>query len=104
MINLRVRLSTGNAATTSGSLADVVRLGRNAACEIAIDPLAFPMVSGLHARIEPAGPGFVLVHLSQSNKTLVNDSAVEGSVPVRAGDRVRLGITGPTLEILADRR
>jgi len=77
-----------------------IRLGRDADCEIAIDPHAFPMVSGLHARIEPAGSGFVLVHVSQSNKTLVNDSAVENSVPLRAGDRVRLGITGPTVEIL----
>jgi len=59
------------------------------------------VVSGLHAKIESSGSGFVLVHLSQSNKTLVNDSVVEGSVPVRAGDRVRLGITGPTIEILS---
>jgi hypothetical protein len=100
-LNVRVRLGTGNTATTSESLGDVVRLGRNPDCEIAVDPLAFPMVSGLHARIEAAGPGFVLVHLSQSNRTLVNGSDIEGSVPVRAGDRVRLGITVPIVEILA---
>jgi ABC transport system ATP-binding/permease protein len=100
-LNVRVRVGTGNGATTSESLGDVVRLGRNPDCEIAVDPISFPMVSGIHARIEPAGPGFVLVHLSESNQTLVNDSAVRGLVPVRAGDRVRLGTTGPTVEILA---
>ncbi len=100
-MNVRVRLRTGNAETTSNFVGDVVRLGRNADCEIALDPLSFPTVSGVHARIEPAGPGFVLVHLSQSNKTFLNDSAVDGSVAIRAGDRVRLGLTGPTVEILA---
>jgi ABC transport system ATP-binding/permease protein len=88
----------GNVLEVSGAS---LRLGRDPECEIAIDPVAFPMVSGLHARIDPAADGFVLVHLSQSNKTLVNDAAVDGSVSVRAGDRVRLGLTGPTITILA---
>jgi ABC transport system ATP-binding/permease protein len=101
LINVRVRLSSGDAATASESCGDIVRLGRNPDCEIAIDPIAFPMVSGFHAQIESKGRGFVLVHLSQSNKTLVNDSAVDGPVPVRAGDRIRLGITGPAFEILS---
>ena len=100
-MNVRVRLCTANGETTSESIGDVVRLGRNADCEIALDALAFPMVSGLHAKIEPAGSGFVLVHLSQSNKTLLNGSAIEGSATVRPGDKVRLGVTGPTIEILA---
>jgi ABC transport system ATP-binding/permease protein len=78
-----------------------IRLGRDAACEIAVDPIAFPKVSGVHARIEPAREGFVLVHLSRSNRTLVNDAPIDGSIPVRAGDRVRLGIIGPTISILA---
>ena len=85
----------------SESFGDVVRLGRLPDCEITIDPVAFPMVSGVHARIESLGRGFVLVHLSASNKTFVNDAAVSGSIPIRAGDRVRLGNTGPFIEILA---
>ncbi len=99
-MNVCIRLGRGNTATTSESRGDIVRLGRNPDCEIAIDPLEFPMVSGLHARIDPAGPGFVLVHLSQSNKTLVNDTVVAGSIPIRSRDRIRLGTTGPTVEIL----
>jgi ABC-type multidrug transport system ATPase subunit/pSer/pThr/pTyr-binding forkhead associated (FHA) protein len=59
------------------------------------------MVSGVHARIESSASGFVIVHVSQTNKTFINGSTVEGSAPVRAGDRVRLGLTGPTVEILA---
>jgi predicted component of type VI protein secretion system len=56
-----------------------IRLGRDAACEIAVDPIAFPKVSGVHARIEPAREGFVLVHLSRSNRTLVNDAPMESA-------------------------
>ncbi|MBX9578896.1 MAG: FHA domain-containing protein [Gemmataceae bacterium] len=79
----------------------VVRLGRDPGCEVAVDPVAYPKVSGLHARIEEAPGGFVLVPLSKSNRTLLNNSPIEGPVPVRDGDRVRLGATGPTLEISA---
>src|SRR5262249_15812308 len=38
--------------------------------------------------------------MSQRNHTLLNDQPVEGSVPVKVGDRIRLGYTGPTVEIL----
>ena len=78
-----------------------IRLGRDASCEVAVDSIAFPKVSGVHARIELAAEVFVLVPLSRTNVTLLNDATAEGSVAVRAGDRVRLGITGPTITILA---
>ena len=79
---------------------EVIRLGRDTACEVPIDPIAFPKVSGVHARIESTPRGFVLVHLSQSNKTLLNDTPVETSSLVKPGDWIRLGFTGPTIEIL----
>ena len=41
-------------------------------CEIAVNPIAFPKVSGVHARIEPAANGFALVHLSRNNKDYVS--------------------------------
>ena len=78
-----------------------LRMGRNTDCEIAVDPVAFPKVSGFHAQIDATADGFVLVHLSRHNKTLLNDAPIEGTAPVRVGDRVRLGFTGPTIEILA---
>jgi predicted component of type VI protein secretion system len=78
-----------------------IRLGRDGACEVAVDPIAFPNVSAIHARIELTREGAALVHLSRSNRTLLNDATVDGSTPVRAGDRVRLGITGPTIAIVA---
>ncbi len=78
----------------------VVRLGRDPANEVAVPAADYPKVSGLHARVEPdpAG-GFRLVPLSTSNKTLLNGTPVADAAPVRPGDAVRLGFTGPTVEI-----
>lgn len=86
---------------TVESYGDRLTLGRNADCEIAIDPVAFPTVSGVHARVDSTAVGFALVPLSKSNRTLLNDVPVERSSPLRPGDRVRLGFTGPTVEFLA---
>ena len=41
-------------------------------CEIAFDAAQFPMVSGVHARIDAVNGQFHLVHESRSNKTLLN--------------------------------
>jgi len=101
-MRVRVQLDQpdGQAKNVDAS-GESIRLGRDAGCEITVDPISFPKVSGVHARIELSREGFVLVHLSRSNKTFVNDAPIDGRIPVRAGDRVRLGITGPTITILA---
>jgi ABC transport system ATP-binding/permease protein len=78
-----------------------IRLGRESSCEIAFDPVVCPGVSGQHARLDARNGGFVLVHVSRSNKTLLNDSIVEKTVPVKAGDRLKLGYNGPTIELIA---
>ncbi|HEY3787627.1 MAG TPA: FHA domain-containing protein, partial [Urbifossiella sp.] len=80
----------------------VIRMGRDAACEVAFDAVRFPKVSGFHAEIEMTPSGLVLTHKSQSNKTLLNDRPLNGSVALKIGDRVRLGITGPAIELLED--
>jgi hypothetical protein len=85
-MRIRVRVDqSGGRSKTLDVAGESIRLGRNEECEVAVDPVAFPMVSGVHARIEPTPRGFVLVHLSQNNKTLVNDSTVDGLASVRSG-------------------
>jgi ABC-type multidrug transport system ATPase subunit len=79
----------------------VVRLGRDPACEVAFDADVYPRVSGEHARIERTASGLVLTPRSQSNKTLLNDQPLQGPAKLKVGDRIRLGFTGPTVEVLA---
>jgi ABC-type multidrug transport system ATPase subunit len=99
-MRVRVRLDLPGGSSNLDVVGESVRLGRDPDCEIAIDPVNFPKVSGIHARIDSTPNGYVLVHLSRNNKTLVNDSPIDGIVPIRAGDVVRLGFTGPTIAIL----
>ncbi len=98
-IRVQLDLPSGS-ATTLDATGEFIRLGRDAGCEIALDPVAFPKVSGVHARIDPAPNGFLLVHLSRNNKTLLNDNPVEQSASLKIGDRIRLGFTGPTIAVL----
>jgi pSer/pThr/pTyr-binding forkhead associated (FHA) protein len=79
----------------------VARLGRDPACEVPFDSAAYPKVSGEHARIERTVAGLILIHVSRSNQTLLNNQPIEGSAPLKVGDRIRLGHTGPTVEIVA---
>lgn len=99
---MRLRITAPDGSTSELAVAaGVVRLGRDPACEVAFDPNAFPMVSARHARLERTADSCLLVPLSQSNRTLVNGQPIDGPVPVKAGDRIRLGVTGPTVEIVA---
>jgi ABC transport system ATP-binding/permease protein len=81
--------------------ARIVRLGRDPACEVPFDAVAYPKVSGEHARIDRTASGLILTPRSQSNKTLLNDQPISQPAALKVGDRIRLGYTGPTIEIVS---
>ena len=99
-MRLRIVSSSGNPSEITVTGAEA-KLGKDPACEVALDPEAYPMVSNLHARMERSGAEWLLTHLSRSNKTLVNDQPVDGVVKIKQGDRIRLGYTGPILEVVS---
>jgi ABC transport system ATP-binding/permease protein len=96
----RITLPDGRSSTHEVKGA-TIRLGRDPACEIAIDPVLCPSVSSLHASVEFADGHVAIVHRSQSNKTLLNDAVVETTNRVKPGDRLKLGYTGPVIELLS---
>jgi pSer/pThr/pTyr-binding forkhead associated (FHA) protein len=99
---MRLRITAPDGKTSERVVAAVVvGLGRDPACEVPFDPAVYPTVSGRHASIEQTPAGLVLTPLSRSNKTLLNDQPVERPAAIKVGDRVRLGFTGPTIEVLA---
>ncbi len=101
-MHLRARLiSPSGVALPVESLADNIRLGRDPSCEVAVPAAEYPQVSSLHARLEPTPGGVRLVPLSLRNATLLNDRIVDGPTAVQDGDRIRLGMTGPVLEVLS---
>ena len=102
-MTLRVRLvaPTGEAVREVRVSRFPARIGRDPAAEVAVGDHEFPVVSGLHAEIDRTAGGFVLAARSPKNRTLHNDRPVDGPVELRPGDRVRLGVTGPTLLVVA---
>ena len=68
-------------------LKESVTVGRNEDNTITIDNLA---VSGYHARIDPAGPDFIVTDLQSTNGTFVNDEKIV-SHKLSHGDNVIIG-------------
>lgn len=63
-------------------------VGRDAAAGLVLD---HPVVSRRHARIGPRGGEVVVTDLVSANGTFVNGRRVNGSVTLRAGDRIDVG-------------
>ncbi len=82
---------------------DMIRLGRDPACEVRFDPLLDDWVSRNHASIEWAevegGFSATLTDLLSSNGTLLNGRRIRGPSPIVSGDRIQLGRHGPELQI-----
>jgi ABC-type multidrug transport system ATPase subunit len=99
---MKLRLIHADGGTSELAVAaPVARLGRDPTCEVAFNQDVYPTVSAEHARIERTASGLVLTPRSRSNKTVLNDKPIEASTPLKVGDRIRLGYSGPTVEILA---
>jgi len=70
---------------------ELITIGRSAACD-----LALPGDSGLsrqHACMRHEGAGWLLVDFGSRNGTLLNGAAVTAPVPLKEGDRIRIGGT-----------
>jgi mono/diheme cytochrome c family protein len=78
----------------------VLRLGRDPECEISLGD-KFDSVSWRHAKIVLSAKGAVLTDLESTNGTFINDKRLQGAMPIKKGDHIRLGHGGPTLEVAA---
>jgi hypothetical protein len=78
----------------------IINIGRDPAAEMVLEGEANKVVSWQHARIELAAGGATLTEASASNATLLNDRAVQGPQPLRCGDKIQLGYTGPLLKVV----
>ncbi|MEL5894824.1 FHA domain-containing protein [Bacteroides sp. GD17] len=77
-------------------IVDQVELGRDASCQVRFDE-SFETVSRKHAAIVRDGENWKLIHLSQSNPTLVNGHPINGSYYLQTGDEIQLSVGGPRL-------
>ncbi len=65
-------------------------IGREATCDIPTDD---PSTSRRHARIVPAGSGYMVEDLGSKNGTLINDQPSSGAVHLHDGDKILMGAT-----------
>ena len=75
---------------------DQIELGRDASCQVRFDE-SFETVSRKHAAIVRDGNNWQLIHLSNSNPTLVNGRPIQGSYYLQSGDEIQLSVGGPRL-------
>jgi hypothetical protein len=74
-------------------------LGSHAGCQLHFDAGVHPAVAQRHCEIVFNQRTFILFNRSRDG-TLVNDHPVAGSVTLRAGDWIRLGLAGPAVRFL----
>lgn len=77
-------------------IVDQIELGRDGSCQVRFDE-SFGTVSRKHAAIAKEGDNYKLIHLSQSNPTLVNGQPINGTYYLQSGDEIQLSAGGPRL-------
>src|SRR5262249_39057042 len=79
-----------------------VVIGRDPGCELALcgEDERHRAVSWQHARIELTRGGASLTDLGSSNGTFVNDVRVTRPTALKVRDVIRLGLSGPELEVV----
>ena len=77
-------------------IVDQIEMGRDSSCQVRFDE-SFETVSRKHCAIVRDGQNWQLVHLSQSNPTLVNGRPIQGQYYLQSGDEIQLSIGGPRL-------
>jgi serine protease Do len=80
-------------------------LGRARSAAVRFDPRGDPMVGRQHARIAPSFDDphrLMLSDLGSRNGTLLNGEPIAALVTIKSGDVLRLGASGPELEVLIE--
>lgn len=81
-------------------VSDALQIGRAPSSDLTIPDDRSQTVSWHHARIETTSEGAWLHDLRSTNGTFINGRKLEQPERLRRGDMIRLGQTGPTLEVL----
>ncbi len=90
MAGMVLEIVEGEAPGTTYDLDQSLEVGRNESLGIVLDD---PEVSRRHARLTPSNGGVVVEDLGSRNGSYVNDQPVDGRRELRAGDRLRCGLT-----------
>jgi hypothetical protein len=92
--------STATAQPHLLSSTQEVVIGRDPSCQIVLDEETAGIVSRRHASIRPgAQPNhYEICDLGSANGTYINDKRLQGCLKLETGDRITLGINGPSFQ------
>jgi S1-C subfamily serine protease len=97
-VELRV-LGGARRGTVVRSDKPVVRLGRQADCDVQLDPSDDLEVSARHAEVLLANGAYLVRDAGSTNGTFVNGVRIAGERLLRDGDVIGLGSTGPSVQV-----
>jgi S1-C subfamily serine protease/pSer/pThr/pTyr-binding forkhead associated (FHA) protein len=99
-MKVQLRVVGGARAGTAGVFSgDQVTLGRHPGSDFVFDAEADLAVSAQHAAVIRQGTNWLVRDLGSRNGTLVNGHKIRGDTRLDDTDQVRLGPTGPTIEV-----
>lgn len=98
---VRVEINTpGHASRERKCEGPQISLGRDPAAHLTFDSKDSSAVSWQHARIDLSSAGASITDLNSSNGTFVNGQQLKGTKPIKAGDIIALGQTGPKIRVV----
>jgi S1-C subfamily serine protease len=98
-LRLHITVSAGSAFSWEQDRPDVY-IGRDPDAELHLQGDNVQNISWRHARIELTPEGAYLTDLESTNGTFLNGQRITRRSPVRVGDQVQLGRTGPSLQVV----
>ena len=90
MSELILEIVEGDGAGRQVALTDPIEIGRDASSALALED---EQMSRRHARVSAQGDVAIVEDLGSTNGTYVNEQPIEGPRALRAGDRIRVGLT-----------
>ncbi len=100
-MSIKLTITTGDGVSTTRVFDNsLIRIGRNSECEVSFADDGNELVSWNHAVISLAHEP-VVVDQNSSNGTFVNQERIEGAHRIAVDDKIGLGRSGPTVQVVA---
>jgi ABC-type multidrug transport system ATPase subunit/pSer/pThr/pTyr-binding forkhead associated (FHA) protein len=78
----------------------VIQIGRDSQqCDVVFDPVAWPMVSRVHAELRTEGDRCFLADKNSTQGTFLNQQLVTAPVAIETGAQIQFGQDGPVLAV-----
>lgn len=94
----KIRVMNGQSIQRSYDIIDSVLIGRAPESDVRLDDVS---VSARHAKVGKHGRHWTVEDLDSSNGTFVNGRRIAGSCRLNPGDRIAIGRTELTVEVLS---